>query len=1138
MPVSNHQQKGHKTYFTNHSNKAEISVFVNTALNNIYRIIKTIEENVFQAVPDYNREEMYKSQVFTVLFSKRNEVKKERIIQYLTRWLPWFSKGLTITDPRRFALRLVVYIQKLVELRNFYSHSLKNVVNLNLYTNAHVPSSAKDVFIDLVCDIRREERDKKDSFIPFDHVKAEYKDYMFDAILHEDLNREKYACYEQDYCNFRADFKQLYKSTKNEVRERFKKERNLNDEKLKKQGVIFSAGKGPDSKQNANKLTEFGLVFFISIFLERRMVADFLDTVYPNDIGFMDKLVKRSLTIYNAKPPKEQLISMDRKFALGLDILNMLNRVPNYIYDHLTDGAKEKAIDEEGIVMKRYNDRFPYLILQCLEYSGKLEGLQLMCLIGKNFNAKPYHKQFEGKSEIREIHKTLYAFDHLSDIRENDKYYQELRSKDHEVNYNIGEEELAIINEIKNLHTYPLYQYYPKYGIHEYSTWKYIGFVFQDESIGPPVIAQSEESETRIVITPEFRVNNTQHQFTLDQSLLKYLAYLLKGESTVSENENGLASFKDLCLQFKSDFVRLLNDIRDQNITPDSDYDYSQILNSYNIPSACIPKRIKKYLNAKQSSNNSRKLIKTKLEYMLCETKCLLAENPVRSKPLPKEEYINRKKESQYFLMRGDKATWITNDILFFMKPKLVSIEKEGQKTNHFHKLNNQQAKILQSKLALMDHNFHDIRSFMKETGVFETGSEHIFLTEQNIKAKYQKVDNFFVRYLGLRKAYLESTIKKLKTKNQIINQTELERAYYYIKSKTIRRSVANEDKHIAITTYIENLKKEPTIIHPELMKKWANDVYQKEESENNQVHNLSYIVNDLDESFARYKQQWFYQKDSLIDGFGKRPQFQKRPEEVHHVDEREKLIKRQKRAKRNSFDQAIELNTLQCQDKLLWHYLKYILVEDQNIVDFLHKQTSLASYTHSKENDILKHEIDFKIEAAIREYKSNKKITGKCKIKDIGKVKATLKIPLLFNKPKKVWVEGLLSYYKNDEIDYDDLMEAIDKIKSELPSIMKHFMKIEDDYQLHKESVYMKKIENMKEAPYCSFAKMIKSLKIDNLLSKSAGATNLDTLRNALLHGSLPRCEKAALKPKDISIGEFVISHLTNEIGQTQITY
>ncbi len=191
-------------------------------------------------------------------------------------------------------------------------------------------------------------------------------------------------------------------------------------------------------------ITQDGIVFLISIFLDRENAFQFINKIKYLK-GTQNKMftAKREvLSAFCIKLPHEKFISENPTQAFSLELINELNKCPKTLYDVITEEEKRafqpglgdeeleniytnsipETIDDykayiESITKKvRNNNRFSYFALRFFDEKEIFPKLRFQIDLGKVIIAE-YTKTLDGKQEPRKVVENVKAFGRLQDFR-------------------------------------------------------------------------------------------------------------------------------------------------------------------------------------------------------------------------------------------------------------------------------------------------------------------------------------------------------------------------------------------------------------------------------------------------------------------------------------------------------------------------------------------------------------------------------------------------------------------------------------------------------------------------------------------------------------------------------------------------
>lgn len=197
-----------------------------------------------------------------------------------------------------------------------------------------------------------------------------------------------------------------------------------------------------------NTLTQDGLIFLTSLFLEREFMFYFINQCHglKNATTLTFKSKRELFGVFCLRLPHEKIISDDPKNALFLDVLNEINKVPKEIFNHLlpdqqkhfrpdfSDERNEKIAensvreDEEDLdtyiqeLQNQYRrgQRFYYLATRLIDELKMLPEFKFQIRIGK-YLKKTGLKKFGNEMVKREIIDDIYGFGRLAEFIDEQK---------------------------------------------------------------------------------------------------------------------------------------------------------------------------------------------------------------------------------------------------------------------------------------------------------------------------------------------------------------------------------------------------------------------------------------------------------------------------------------------------------------------------------------------------------------------------------------------------------------------------------------------------------------------------------------------------------------------------------------------
>lgn len=202
-------------------------------------------------------------------------------------------------------------------------------------------------------------------------------------------------------------------------------------------------------KDGNGLLSYVGVLLFASLFLHKKYVAEMLaqsGLFVPGErkmnTGVVDmerRILTEVFSIYRIRLSKERMESTRPDYALGLDMLNELQKCPPELYDVLAPEGQavfrvKRDYDDEGqqadngeVLLKRFDDRFPYFALRYLDESHAFDAIRFQVSVGR-YRYKFYPKacidvvrkhDAEDGSEadrLRSLQKDVNGFGRLGEV--------------------------------------------------------------------------------------------------------------------------------------------------------------------------------------------------------------------------------------------------------------------------------------------------------------------------------------------------------------------------------------------------------------------------------------------------------------------------------------------------------------------------------------------------------------------------------------------------------------------------------------------------------------------------------------------------------------------------------------------------
>lgn len=234
-----------------------------------------------------------------------------------------------------------------------------------------------------------------------------------------------------------------------------------------KRYLVDAAGAKLADQEPRNALSDFGVVFLCTLFLETDQARRMLDELRLFETGpydgsrdgdeFKNDILREILLFYRARIPRgKRLDPMDDTTLLAMDMLNELRKCPMPLYDVLSREGQSFFEDEvkrpndltpEVAKRLRSSDRFPYLALRHIDLNKCFDNIRFQVQLGK-FRYKFYDKTtIDGEQVVRGLQKEVNAYGRLQDVEHyrQEKYADMLQQTEL---VETGEEDITIANFI------------------------------------------------------------------------------------------------------------------------------------------------------------------------------------------------------------------------------------------------------------------------------------------------------------------------------------------------------------------------------------------------------------------------------------------------------------------------------------------------------------------------------------------------------------------------------------------------------------------------------------------------------------------------------------------------------------------
>ena len=211
----------------------------------------------------------------------------------------------------------------------------------------------------------------------------------------------------------------------------------------------------PYRMKEGDILSDVGILLFVCLFLHKKYIAMFMDKVKPyrkEATEVENKVLLEIFSIYRIRLPRERYDSERPDYALGLDMLNELQKCPKELYDTFTDSDKAKfrvpikstsedVVMDDGVIVEngevlqiRVQDRFPIMALRYIDQTQMFPKIRFQVSLG-HYRYSFYDKQCIDSTEkdrVRLLQKEINGFGRLNEIelKRKEKYASHIRTND------------------------------------------------------------------------------------------------------------------------------------------------------------------------------------------------------------------------------------------------------------------------------------------------------------------------------------------------------------------------------------------------------------------------------------------------------------------------------------------------------------------------------------------------------------------------------------------------------------------------------------------------------------------------------------------------------------------------------------
>ncbi|EGQ18444.1 type VI-B CRISPR-associated RNA-guided ribonuclease Cas13b [Prevotella pallens] len=514
---------------------------------------------------------------------------------------------------------------------------------------------------------------------------------------------------------------------------------------------------------NEGNITESGLLFFVSLFLEKKdaiWVQKKLEGFKCSNESYQ-KMTNEVFCRSRMLLPKLRLQSTQTQDWILLDMLNELIRCPKSLYERLREEDRKKfrvpiEIADEDYdaeqepfknALVRHQDRFPYFALRYFDYNEIFTNLRFQIDLG-TYHFSIYKKQIGDYKESHHLTHKLYGFERIQEFTKQNR----------------PDEWRKFVKTFNSFET-SKEPYIPETTPHYHLENQKIGIRFRNDNdkIWPSLKTNSEKNEkSKYKLDKSFQAEAFLSVHELLPMMFYYL--LLKTENT--DNDNEIETKKKENKNDKQEKHKIEEIIENKITEIYALYDafangkinsidkLEEYCKGKDIEIGHLPKQMIAILKSEHKDMATE--AKRKQEEMLADVQKSLEslDNQINEEI----ENVERKNSS---LKSGEIASWLVNDMMRFQP---VQKDNEGNPLNN-SKANSTEYQMLQRSLALYNKEEKPTRYF-RQVNLIESSNPHPFLNNTEWE-KCNNILSFYRSYLEAKKNFLESLKPEDWEKNQ-----------------------------------------------------------------------------------------------------------------------------------------------------------------------------------------------------------------------------------------------------------------------------------------------------------------------------------------------------------------------------------
>ena len=509
-------------------------------------------------------------------------------------------------------------------------------------------------------------------------------------------------------------------------------------------------------KDNKRKITKNGLLFFVSLFLEKKDAIWMQQKLrgFKDNRGNKEKMTHEVFCRSRMLLPKIRLESTQTQDWILLDMLNELIRCPKSLYERLQGAYREKfkvpfdSIDEDydaeqepfRNTLVRHQDRFPYFALRYFDYNEIFKNLRFQIDLG-TYHFSIYKKLIGDNKEDRHLTHKLYGFERIQEFAKQKR----------------PNEWQALVKDL-DIYETSNEQYISETTPHYHLENQKIGIRFKNkkDKIWPSLETNGKENEkSKYNLDKSFQAE----AFLSVHELLPMMFYYLLLKKEEPNNDEKNASIVE---GFIKKEIKRMYAIYDAfaNEEINSKEELEEYCKNKGLQERHLPKQMIAILTNK--SKDMVKAAERKQKEMVKDTKKRLATLEKQTQGEIEDGGRNIR-----LLKSGEIARWLVNDMMRFQP---VQKDNEGKPLNN-SKANSTEYQMLQRSLALYNKEEKPTRYFI-QVNLIKSSNPHPFLEE----TEWEKCNNILSFY----RSYLT---KKIEFLNKL-KPEDWEKNQYFLKLK------------------------------------------------------------------------------------------------------------------------------------------------------------------------------------------------------------------------------------------------------------------------------------------------------------------------------------------------------------------